>query len=163
MALPHFHTIGAYGSAENEFFEKLVQNNIDTLIDIRRRRAVRGSEYAFANSNRLQDKLAKLAIRYIHEPGLAPTEEMITAQGAADKMNKVARRQRTELSPSFKKSYTNEVLSVFNLEQFAETLGKTKAKRVAFFCVEKSPEACHRFLVCERLRELIPQIRITHL
>ena len=37
------YTIGVYNSTEQEFFNKLVDNNIDTFCDIRQRRGVRGS------------------------------------------------------------------------------------------------------------------------
>lgn len=59
------YTIGVYGSTEQEFFNKLIENRIDTFCDIRQRRGVRGSEYAFVNSNRLQNKLAELDIKYV--------------------------------------------------------------------------------------------------
>ncbi len=44
-----FYTIGVYGSTGNEFFQKLIDNNIDTFCDIRQRRGVRGAKYAFVN------------------------------------------------------------------------------------------------------------------
>jgi len=44
-----FYTIGVYNSTEKEFFDKLTKNNIDTFCDIRQRRGVRGSKYAFVN------------------------------------------------------------------------------------------------------------------
>ncbi len=42
-----FFTIGVYNSSENEFFNKLTENHIDTFCDIRQRRGVRGSQYSF--------------------------------------------------------------------------------------------------------------------
>jgi len=62
MSLPAIYTIGVY--SENEFFQKLIDNEIDSFCDIRRGRAVRGSQYAFANSQRLQEKLRGLSIKY---------------------------------------------------------------------------------------------------
>ncbi len=41
-------TIGVYGSTEQQFFDKLIENRIDTFCDIRQRRGVRGKEYAFS-------------------------------------------------------------------------------------------------------------------
>jgi len=55
-----FYTIGVYNSTEQEYFKKLTDNNIDTFCDIRQRRGVRGSQYSFVNSNRLQAKLNEL-------------------------------------------------------------------------------------------------------
>lgn len=75
-----FFTLGVYHSNENEFFKKLTDNRIDTFCDIRQRRGVRGSEYAFVNSNRLQAKLNDLEIRYGHVIELAPTTEIRKAE-----------------------------------------------------------------------------------
>ena len=57
-----FFTIGVYNSTETEYFNKLIENNIDTFCDIRQRRGVRGAKYSFVNSNRLQEKLNELDI-----------------------------------------------------------------------------------------------------
>ena len=43
---PTVYTIGVYGLTDNEFFQRLVDNKIELFIDIRQRRAVRGSKYA---------------------------------------------------------------------------------------------------------------------
>lgn len=51
-----FYTIGVYNSTENNFFNKITKNNIDTFCDIRQRRGVRGAKYKFVNSIRLQKK-----------------------------------------------------------------------------------------------------------
>ena len=66
-----FFSIGVYNSTEQEFFDKLTDNRIDTFCDIRQRRGVRGAKYAFVNSNRLQAKLNELDIRYGHIIDLA--------------------------------------------------------------------------------------------
>ena len=60
------YTIGVYNSTENVFFDKLTNNNVDLFLDIRQRRGVRGSQYKFVNSSYLQEKLAKLDIKYKH-------------------------------------------------------------------------------------------------
>jgi uncharacterized protein (DUF488 family) len=71
-----FYTVGVYGSTEYDFFKKLTDNNIDTFCDIRQRRGVRGSKYSFVNSNRLQQKLQDIDIKYAHIIELAPTKEI---------------------------------------------------------------------------------------
>ena len=70
------YTIGVYNSTEQDFFEKLIENRIDTFCDIRQRRGVRGREYSFVNSNYLQMKLDDLGIKYAHILDLAPTTEI---------------------------------------------------------------------------------------
>ena len=45
-------TIGAYGWDAETFFDALVRERVGVFCDLRRRRGVRGPEYAFANSAR---------------------------------------------------------------------------------------------------------------
>jgi len=163
MAKLSVYTIGVYGSSENEFFNRLTEKKIDTFVDIRQRRGVRGSEYAFANAQRLQRKLESLSIKYLHELGLAPTTAMREAQYRADDENRVTKRKREHLADEYKKRYTNEILSKFDLKNFIEELGKAGAKKIVLFCVEKSAAACHRSLVTDKIEKLFPEIKVTHL
>ncbi len=68
MTLSCIVTIGVYGRSEADFFDTLQQAHVDLFCDIRARRGVRGSEYTFANSQRLQARLAELGIAYRHGP-----------------------------------------------------------------------------------------------
>ena len=163
MKLPDIYTIGVYGSSESEFFKKLIDQNIDTFCDIRLRRAVRGSQYVFANSQRLQDKLAHLSIKYLHETGLAPTPEIIKLQDKFDKEHKIQRRKREELTDVFKTAYTNKILSKFDVRQFIKSLEESGSKKAVLFCVERSADACHRSLVTTKIKELHPDIKIFNL
>src|SRR4030095_11264954 len=156
MKLPDIYTIGVYGSSENEFFKKLTDHDIDTFCDIRLRRAVRGSQYAFANSQRLQDKLADLSIKYLHEMGLAPTAEIIKIQDKFDQEHKIQRRKREELTDVFKTAYKKKILSKFDIRQFIKNLETSGSKKLVLFCVEKSPAACHRSVVTAKIKELYP-------
>jgi uncharacterized protein (DUF488 family) len=142
-------TIGVYGWGADDFFRALQQVGVDTFCDVRWRRGVRGSEYAFANSQRLQDRLAELGIRYLHRRDLAPSPEVRAAQQAVDKAEKVAKRQRVGLSAPFIASYTAHVLDDFDPADLLAELGA--AHIVAFCCVERDPAACHRSLLTARL------------
>jgi len=163
MALPAVYTIGVYGSSENDFFQNITGNQIDTFCDIRRRRAVRGPLYAFVNSKRLQDKIGQLSIRYLHEHRLAPSIEIMHLQKMSDEKNKIRRRDREELDVAFKKAYLDKILSKFDMKNFILELEKSGSKKIVLFCVEKLPTACHRSLVTKEIRELFPRIRITNL
>lgn len=163
MKLPDVYTIGVYGSSEKEFFQKLAEHKIDTFCDIRMRRAVRGAEYAFANSQRLQDKLANMSVKYLHESRLAPTPEIIKLQDKFDQEHKIPRRKREELTDGFKTAYQNKILSKFDVRQFIKDLERSGSKKVVLFCVEKSPAACHRSLLTNKIKELYPDIRISNL
>ncbi len=144
-------TLGVYGSTEAGFFGALQEAGVDTFCDIRLRRGVRGHDYAFANSQRLQAKLADLGIRYLHCKEVAPSLALRRRQYVADKANKVAKRKREALSEGFIAVYQQEFLSKFDSAKFVGQLGP-EARVVALFCVERAPAACHRSLLAERLQ-----------
>jgi uncharacterized protein (DUF488 family) len=157
-----FYTIGVYGTTEQEFFEKLLENEIDTFIDIRRRRAVRGSQYSFANSNKLQDELGKAGIRYIHILELSPTNEIRNMQYAEDEKSGTSQRKRQRLSKDFISAYKNQILKQYSLDSLINELKGLGSKRAVLFCVEKNPGACHRSLVAEKL-ERDYNMKVIHL
>ena len=151
---PKIVTIGVYGFDEDSFFEALCKAKVDTFCDIRSRRGVRGSTYAFANSLRLQARLAELGIRYLYRKDLAPTQAVRDRQAAADKATKTAKRKRTALGEEFITAYRTECLTAFDPDSLLEDL-EEDAQVVALFCVEKNPEACHRSLVADKLMKVL--------
>ena len=156
-----FFTMGVYNSSEQEYFKKLTGNNIDTFCDIRQRRGVRGSKYAFVNSNRLQTRLNALDIKYGHVLGLAPTKEIREFQKAADYHQGELKRNRNELGKVFTLAYKERILNRFDFDYFVDKLEETGAKKVVLFCVEEKAEACHRSIVSNKLETL--GYRLTHL
>jgi hypothetical protein len=110
---------------------------------------VRGSEYAWANSQRLQARLADAGIAYRHAKELAPSTELRQVQYAEDDRRGVGKRSRTELAPQYARRYLDEILGHVDLAEFAAGL---PAERLpALLCVERDPEACHRSLIAARL------------
>lgn len=156
-----FFTIGVYNSTEQEYFQKLIKNGIDTFCDIRQRRGVRGSQYAFVNSNRLQIKLNELNIKYGHILDLAPTLEIRELQKESDAKLGEYKRDRNKLGEVFTVVYKSRILSKFNFDNFIENLENAGAKRVVLFCVEEKHQACHRSIVSNKLEQL--GYKITHL
>lgn len=57
-------TIGVYEFEVAAFLDALAAANVGLLIDVRQRRGVRGPDYAWANSLRLQAALARAGIAY---------------------------------------------------------------------------------------------------
>lgn len=147
-------TIGVYGFEQDSFYRALQDAGVDVLIDIRQRRGVRGARYAFANSRRLQARLAELDIRYLHRKDLAPTPAVREEQKRADQASKVAKRQRTELAPAFVEAFEQEVLAHFEPQTLLDDL-EPGERVVALLCVEREPAACHRSLVAERLAQAL--------
>lgn len=147
-------TIGVYGKTESEFFETLKKNNIDTFIDIRRRRGVRGAKYSFVNSTKLQNRLKELNINYIYEINLAPTSEIRELQKTSDKKHGIVKRDRNRLGTEFILAYKSEIITKYNFEQLLHSLKNKNAKNIVLFCVEEEAEACHRSLVTDHLRNI---------
>jgi len=156
-----FFTIGVYNSTETEYFNKLTENNIDTFCDIRQRRGVRGAKYAFVNSNRLQERLNELDIKYGHVIDLAPTTDIRDLQKEADAQQGELKRDRNKLGKVFSIAYKDRILSNFDFDSFVDKLDEVGASRVVLFCVEEKPEACHRSIVTDKLEKL--GYKITHL
>jgi uncharacterized protein (DUF488 family) len=142
-------TIGVYGFDQTTFLRTLTGAKVDLLLDVRQRRGVRGSEYAWANAQRLQAALAEAGIGYSHLKELAPTTEMRQLQYAEDARLGEGKRNRTALAPAYVERYTEEVLNRVDLEPVVRWIGSSSA---ALLCVERDPEACHRSLVAERMR-----------
>jgi len=123
---------------------------------------VRGPEYAFANSSRLQERLGELGITYLHFRELAPSPELRKRQTAADKAAGIEKRKRSALGEAFIAGY-HEAIAGFDSRRFIESLG-VEAQIAALFCVERNPAACHRSLLVERLQQdLGAQLEVAHL
>ena len=152
-------TIGVYGKDEGEFFNQLTGAQVALLVDIRRRRAVRGSRYAFANSKRLQSALARNGIAYRHELELAPTESVRTIQRLSDREARRAKRERRVLDSAFVEAYRHQLKAV-DLEAFVQSC--RAYRRVALLCVEAEAAACHRSVLASELAQM-SSVRTTHL
>jgi uncharacterized protein (DUF488 family) len=157
--MAQFATIGVYGFDSPSFIRALQEAEVGIVLDVRQRRGVRGSEYAWANAKRLQAALAEAGIGYSHLPELAPTTEMRRLQYREDERRGEGKRSRTELAPGYVSRYTEEVLDRVDLDPIVRFVGR---QRAALLCVERDPEACHRSLIAARLeREL--DLEVSHM
>jgi len=144
-------TIGVYGFDGDSYLQRLQRANVRLLLDVRQRRGVRGPEYAWANSLRLQAALADAGIAYEHHPELAPTTELRQLQYAEDDRRGVGKRSRCELAAEYTHRYISEILDRADLAPIVSALPSSET--AALFCVERDPEACHRSLIAQRLTE----------
>ena len=142
-------TIGVYGFTAEMFLERLREAGVGVLVDVRQRRGVRGSEYAWANSRRLQAALAEADIEYRHRKELAPTTELRRLQYREDDRQGVGKRSRTQLAREYRERYIAEILDSVDLDAVVAEFPTDRA--TALMCVERDPEACHRSLIAERL------------
>jgi uncharacterized protein (DUF488 family) len=146
--MPTLRTIGVYGFDRDSFLAALAEAGVELLLDVRQRRGVRGSEYAWANARRLQAALDEAGIGYAHLKELAPTTEMRQLQYAEDERRGEGKRSRTVLASAYTERYTEEVLDRVDLAPIVRFVGNAQA---ALLCVERDPQACHRSLLAARL------------
>src|SRR3954447_3854830 len=148
--MAQFATIGVYGFDGRGFIRALEEAEVGIVLDVRQRRGVRGSEYAWANSKRLQAALSEAGIGYSHLPELAPTTAMRQLQYEEDARKGEGKRSRSVLAPGYVERYTAEFLDRVALEPIVRFVGTNRA---ALLCVERDPEACHRSLIAKRLEQ----------
>lgn len=147
--MPAIVTIGVYGFDAESFLRRLREADVGVLLDVRQRRGVRGPEYCWANSLRLQAALARAGIGYEHRRDLAPTTELRRLQYAEDDRRGVGKRSRRELAAEYTRRYTAEILDPADLTPVVSALPSEGV--AALFCVERDAEACHRSLIARRL------------
>ena len=160
MTGPSVATIGVYSFTIDTFLDALRTANVDLVLDVRQRRGVRGSEYAWANSLRLQAALAEDGIEYRHHKELAPTTELRHVQYREDERRGVGKRSRVELAPEYRNRYIREILDHVDLAPIVAEMPSDATS--ALLCVERDPEACHRSLIAERLAAEY-RLPVTHL
>jgi uncharacterized protein (DUF488 family) len=147
--MPAIATTGVYGWTLDAWLAALRAAGVRLVLDVRQRRGVRGSEYAWANAQRLQAVLADAGIAYDHRQELAPTTELRQLQYAEDDRLGVGKRSRVDLAPEYVERYEREILGQVDLPPIVEGLPGTGAS--VLMCVERDPEACHRSLIADRL------------
>ena len=141
-------TIGVYGFTGETFIAALREAGAVLVLDVRQRRGVRGSEYSWANSKRLQALLADARIGYRHLAELAPTTELRQLQYREDDRLGVGKRSRSVLAEEYSRRYSAEILDRADLEAIEAELPSGLS---VLLCVERDPAACHRSLIAERL------------
>lgn len=154
-------TIGVYDFDLDGFLEALHEAGVGLVLDVRQRRGVRGSEYAWANAKRLEAALWDADIAYAHLPQLAPTTELRQLQYAADDRAGEGKRSRSTLARAYVEGYVREILDEADLDAVVEVMPNDAA--TALLCVEQEPAACHRSLVADELARSygLPVVHIT--
>lgn len=149
--MPKIATVGVYEFDAVSFIRTLDRAAVTQIVDIRQR-GVRGPQYSWANTRRLQALLADAHIGYEHRPELAPTTELRHLQYRADDRQGVGNRSRVRLSPEYIRAYTQEILDHAPLEPLLVERSPVHGIG-ALLCVEATAQACHRSLVAERLAD----------
>lgn len=70
----------------------------------------------------------------------------------------VHKSSRHKLGEAFVKAYEAQCLQRFSPIEFLASLGEG-INTVAFMCVERNPEACHRYLIAERFKGIGAEVK----
>ena len=134
-----FFTIGYEGSSFDGYLNRLVKNNIKTLIDVRRNPLSR--KYGFSKKT-LSETVKKLGIDYVHIPELgiaSDKRQELNTQADYDRLFAVYEKEELKQN---RKSL---------LELFETFLAN---KRVAITCFEADVRMCHRGRIAKALSQL---------
>ena len=124
-------TIGFTRSNAETFFERLLKAGVKKVIDVRLHNTSQLS--GFAKANDLEYFLKKLGpIEYVHEPLLAPTDEILTAYKKKKGSWEIYEKQFLDLMSQ------RHIEHKFRQDQF---------DNACLLCSEAKPHHCHRRLV----------------
>jgi hypothetical protein len=131
-----FFTIGYEGSSLEAYLNRLIKNNIKTLVDVRRNPLSR--KYGFSKKT-LSDTVRKLGMGYVHIPELGiASERRQELNTQADYDHLFNSYERQELKQNGK-----ALQDLFNIF--------LKDKRVAITCFEANVSMCHRGRVAKAM------------
>ncbi|WP_263370821.1 DUF488 domain-containing protein [Granulicella cerasi] len=134
-----FFTIGYEGSSLEGYLNRLIRNNVKTLVDVRRNPLSR--KYGFSKKT-LSDTVRKLGIGYVHIPELgiaSDRRQELNTQADYDRLFNSYEKQEL-------KQNSKALQDLFDLF--------LKDKRVAITCFEASVCMCHRGRVAKAMSAL---------
>ncbi|HVA46928.1 MAG TPA: DUF488 domain-containing protein [Pirellulales bacterium] len=140
-------TIGFTGKSAREFFERLERSGVRRLVDTRLNNV---SQLAgFTKKRDLEYFLRAIAdIDYTHDPGLAPTKDLLDDY----------KKKRIDWD-----EYARRFDELLRSRRPAERLTLDELDGACLLCSEPTPENCHRRLVAEYLKEEWTHVTIEHL
>ena len=144
------YTIGFTKSTAEHFFERLREAGVQVVIDVRLRNT---SQLAgFARMPDIRYFLEKLVgAEYIHDPYLAPTDEILTAY----------KKKQIDWA-EYEERFADLMIERNADEYLAQNHADAKVKKYCLLCSEDTPEYCHRRLIAERMSRLM-NLNIVHL
>lgn len=140
-------TIGFTQKSAEEFFGALQRARVKRVIDIRLHNTSQLS--GFAKRDDLRFFLQAVGhIGYLHEPLLAPTEEILTSY---------RKKQITW------QEYEERFRALLRERAVEQHLDRSLLDESCLLCSEAKPHHCHRRLVAEYLRDQWGDVEIVHL
>jgi uncharacterized protein (DUF488 family) len=130
-------TIGFTKSTAERFFERLIGAGVRRVIDVRLHNT---SQLAgFAKADDLGYLLGKIGgIDYVHEPLLAPTDDILTAY----------KKEKGDWA-----EYQRRFLDLMAERRIEDRLKPESLAGACLLCSEATADHCHRRLVCEYLND----------
>jgi uncharacterized protein (DUF488 family) len=140
-------TLGFAKKNAREFFTKLKEAGVKTVIDIRLNNV---SQLAgFTKEQDLPYFLQEIAgIKYIHKPELAPTKDILNAY------------KKKEIDWT---EYERRFRQLLIERQIKDVITPKLVNKACFLCSESKPDKCHRRLTAEYFRELWGNVDVHHL
>jgi len=141
-------TIGFTKSNAENFFERLVNAGVKKVVDVRLHNT---SQLAgFAKADDLSYFLKRIGnIQYIHQPLLAPTDNILKAY----------KKDKGDWSV-----YQDRFLTLMAERKIEQRLKPGMLEGACLLCSEATPHNCHRRLVCEYLNDKWGEpLKVTHL
>jgi uncharacterized protein (DUF488 family) len=130
-------TIGFTQSTAERFFDRLEKADVKTVIDVRLHNTSQLA--AFAKADDLTFFLERIGrIRYVHQPLLAPTDEML----------KTYKKEKGNWNV-----YEGRFLKLMEERKIEHRLTPEIFEGACLLCSEALPHHCHRRLVCEYLND----------
>lgn len=130
-------TIGFTKSKAKDFFERLLNAGVKKVVDVRLHNTSQLS--GFAKADDLKYLLKAIGnIDYVHEPLLAPTDEMLKAY-----------KKHKEPWDRYEKQF----LDLMKTRAIENHFRPGNFESACLLCSEDKPHHCHRRLVCEYLNE----------
>jgi len=141
------HTIGFTKKTAEQFFEELRRARVKRVVDVRLNNV---SQLAgFSKKDDLRYFLKSLCgIDYVHEPSLAPTQDILDAY----------KKNGGEWAV-----YERQFLELMERRQIEKNISPQLLDEGCLLCSEDKPHHCHRRLVADYLGRKWGCVRVTHL
>ena len=142
-------TIGYEGISIDRYLDRLVQEDIQLVIDVRKNPVSR--KYGFSR-RRLEEHLRMVGIRYAHEPDVGVASHLRQAIQAPEDYDRLFAHYARAILPD-KKPVLDRIIKAAR-----------EHRRVALTCFEADPRMCHRHKITEAIDALTSNaIRISHI
>jgi uncharacterized protein (DUF488 family) len=140
-------TIGFTKSTAESFFGRLHEAGVKRLLDVRLNNISQLAGFAKRDDLRYFLKVID-GIEYMHEPSLAPTQEMLDAY----------KKEKGEWI-----DYEKRFLGLISDRHVENTISPAVIDGACLLCSEARPAQCHRRLVAEYLKLRWGDLEIIHL